>query len=73
MSMYHYFSVSVEIDDEEKVEVQLLDGVKKHADMHAVRVHCHGLGEFTLKLTVGNKPSQTLPHPRTVRILLYIL
>ncbi|XP_063610154.1 nuclear pore membrane glycoprotein 210-like [Penaeus indicus] len=63
----------VEIDDAEKVEVKLLEGLKKQADLHAVRVHCHSLGEFTVTLTVGNKPSPTLRHPRTVDSSLKVI
>lgn len=58
----------MEVDDPEKVGVKLLSGIKKHSDLHAVEVFCHDLGEFTVTLTVGNSPSPTLIHPRSVSL-----
>nr|XP_045612932.1 nuclear pore membrane glycoprotein 210-like isoform X2 [Procambarus clarkii] len=66
-------TAQVKIDNPEKVRVKLLGEVKKHSDIHGVEVLCRGLGEFTLTLTVGNVPSPTLPHPRSVSSTLEVV
>ncbi|XP_042211678.1 nuclear pore membrane glycoprotein 210-like isoform X2 [Homarus americanus] len=65
-------TAKAQVDDPEKVGVQLLDEVKQ-SDVHAIEVVCHDLGEFTLTLTVGNSPVPTLPHPRSVSSTLSVV
>ncbi|CAL4097838.1 unnamed protein product [Meganyctiphanes norvegica] len=58
------------VDDPSKVHVELLTLAtatkRKTADLHAVLVECKDLGEFKVTLTVGNKASTSLPHPKSV-------
>ncbi|XP_069952997.1 nuclear pore membrane glycoprotein 210, partial [Cherax quadricarinatus] len=66
-------TAKVKIDNTDMVRVKLLGETKKHSDIHAVEVLCLDLGEFTLTLTVGNSPSPTLPHPRSVSSTLKVV
>lgn len=59
-----------EVDDPSKVYVELLtlaaSTKRKTADLHGISVECKDLGEFKVTLTVGNKASTSLPHPKSV-------
>ncbi|XP_068200875.1 nuclear pore membrane glycoprotein 210 [Palaemon carinicauda] len=65
--------VKIDVDDTEKLEVTKLEGTEKQADVHAVEVLCHDLGEFQVTLTVGNEPSASLPNPRMVNATVKVI